>query len=108
MIPKIHYPVGRRIRNLRKHQRITQEELALWLQTVRAPITRSIVANWETGRGDVPAYCIQLIAYSLKAKVKDILPDLTCKGPIPIQIIHPSGRLVRSPQPTRPSARASV
>jgi transcriptional regulator with XRE-family HTH domain len=46
MIPKIHYPVGRRIRNIRKRQRITQEELAAWLQTVHAPITRSIVANW--------------------------------------------------------------
>ena len=108
MNPKIYYPVGRRIRNLRKRHRITQEQLAAWLQKLHAPVTRDVVANWETGRGDVPAYCIQLIAYSLKAKVKDILPDLTCKGPIPIQIIHPSGRLVRSPQPTRPSARASV
>ena len=87
MIPKIHYPVGRRIRNLRKQQRITQEELAAWLQTVHAPITRSIVANWETGRGDVPAYCIQLIAYSLGAKVTDILPDLTFKGLIAGQIL---------------------
>jgi transcriptional regulator with XRE-family HTH domain len=87
MIPKIHYPVGRRIRNLRKQQRITQEELAAWLQTVHAPITRSIVANWESGRGDVPAYCIQLIAYSLGAKVTDILPDLTFKGLIVGQIL---------------------
>jgi len=87
MNPKIHYPVGRRIRNLRKQQRITQDELAAWLQTVRAPITRSIVANWESGRGDVPAYCIQLIAYSLGAKVTDILPDLTFKGLIAGQIM---------------------
>jgi|GEM_PF-1181280 len=91
MNPKIHYPVGRRIRNLRKRQRITQDELALWLQTIRAPITRSIVANWETGRGDVPAYCIQLIAYSLGVKVSDILPDLSFKGLIAGQILPPSG-----------------
>jgi transcriptional regulator with XRE-family HTH domain len=95
MIPKIHYPVGRRIRNIRKRQRITQEELAAWLQTVHAPITRSIVANWETGRGDVPAYCIQLIAYSLGAKVTDILPDLTFKGLIAGQIMPPSGNGLR-------------
>jgi transcriptional regulator with XRE-family HTH domain len=87
MNPKIHYPVGRRIRNLRKQQRITQEELAAWLQSVHAPITRSIVANWESGRGDVPAYCIQLIAYSLGAKVTDILPDLTFKRLIAGQIL---------------------
>jgi len=52
MNPKIHYPVGHRIRNLRKQQRITQEELATWLQAVHAPITRSIVVNWESGRGE--------------------------------------------------------
>jgi transcriptional regulator with XRE-family HTH domain len=102
MNPKIHYPVGRRIRNFRKQQRITQAQLAAWLQIIRAPITRSIVANWETGRGDVPAYCIQLIAYSLKVKISDILPDLTFKGLIAGQITHPSGRLVRPQQPAGP------
>ena len=79
MKPKIQYPVGRRVREIRKRQRITQDELALWLQTLHAPITRNVIANWETGRGDVPAHCIQLIAYSLGAKVTDILPDLTFK-----------------------------
>ena len=98
MNPKIHYPVGRRIRNLRKPQRITQEELAAWLQSVHAPITRSIVANWESGRGDVPAYCIQLIAYSLRAKVTDILPDLTFKGLVAGQILP----AVTNQRPERP------
>jgi transcriptional regulator with XRE-family HTH domain len=79
MKSKIHYPVGRRVRDIRKRQRITQDELALWLQTLHAPVTRNVIANWETGRGDVPAHCIQLIAYSLGAKVTDILPDLTFK-----------------------------
>lgn len=90
MNPKIHYPVGRRIRDLRKQQRITQEELSAWLQTVHAPITRSIIANWESGRGDVPAFCIQIIAYSLGAKVADILPDLTFRGLIAGQILPSS------------------
>ena len=108
MNPKIYYPVGRRIRNLRKRHRITQEQLAAWLQKLHAPVTRDVVANWETGRGDVPAYCIQLISYWLRAKVTDLLPDLTCQGQIAIHVIHPSGRRVRQRQPTRPAARASA
>jgi len=39
----------------------------------------------------VPAYCIQLIAYSLGVKVSDILPDLSFKGLIAGQILPPSG-----------------
>jgi hypothetical protein len=38
----------------------------------------------------VPAYCIQLIAYSLGVKVADILPNLTFKGLI-------AGRLMSNP-----------
>ena len=100
MNPKIQYPVGRRIRNLRKQQRITQAELAAWLKTVHAPISRAIVANWETGRGDVPAYCIQLIAYPLGVNVADILPDLTFKEIIVAQMMDPSGSRRRNRQPT--------
>ena len=91
MKPEIQYPVGRRIRDIRKHQRITQEELAAWLNAIRAPITRCVIANWETGRGDVPANYIQLIAYSLGVKVVDILPDLTFKGLIGGQFMRPPG-----------------
>jgi transcriptional regulator with XRE-family HTH domain len=87
MNPKIQYPVGRRIHDLRKRQRITQAELSAWLHAMHAPITRDVIANWETGRSDVPAYCIQIIAYSLGVKVSDILPELTFKGLI-------SGRLM--------------
>lgn len=99
MKPKIPYPVGRRIRDIRKRQRITQLELAVWLQTLHAPITRDVIANWETGRSEAPAYCIQLIAYSLEVKVADILPDLTFKGLIASQIMHPSGSRRRHRQP---------
>ena len=94
MKPKIQYPVGRRICDLRKRQGITQEELAAWLQALRVPITRNVIANWETGRGDAPADCIQLIAYSLGVKVSDILPDLTFKGLI-------AGRLMLNPASKR-------
>ena len=101
MKPKIQHPVGRRVRDIRKRQRITQDELALWLQTLHAPITRNVIANWETGRGDVPAHCIQLIAYSLGVKVADILPDLTFKELIARHVMpKASGHVVGSPAAT--------
>ena len=83
---KIPYSIGRRIRDLRKRQRITQTELATWLHTLKTQITRAMIANWEIGRGEVPAGYIQLIAYSLGVKVADLLPDLTLKGFISGQI----------------------
>jgi transcriptional regulator with XRE-family HTH domain len=79
MKPSINHQVGRRVREIRKRHRLTQDELAAWLHAIHAPITRSVVANWESGRCDVPAFCIQLIAHSLQVKVTDILPDLTFK-----------------------------
>ena len=85
--------IGRRIRDARKSQKITQMKLAARLQSLRAPISRAIIANWETGRGNVPAYCIQIVAYSLGTKVADLLPDLTVKeitvGPLESRHAHP-------------------
>jgi len=102
MKPKIQSPVGRRVRDIRKRQRITQDELALWLQTLHAPVTRNVIANWETGRGDVPAHCIQLIAYSLGAKVTDILPDLTFKELIARHVMpKASGKTIAPPVATK-------
>ena len=79
MKPSIQHQVGRRIRDIRKRHRLTQEELAVWLHIIHTPVTRNVVANWESGRCEVPAFCIQLIAYSLQVKVTEILPDLTFK-----------------------------
>ena len=107
MKPKIQYPVGRRVRDIRKRQRITQDELALWLQTLHAPITRNVIANWETGRGDVPAHCIQLIAYSLGAKVTDILPDLTFKELIARHVVPKASRKAIAPLAAIESATVS-
>lgn len=78
MKPGIQHQAGRRVRDIRKRHRLAhQEELAAWRRALHAPITRRVVANWESGRSDVPALCIQLIAPSLQVKVSDILPDLT-------------------------------
>jgi transcriptional regulator with XRE-family HTH domain len=95
MNPKIPHSIGRRIRDLRKRQRITQKELAAWLHTLNMPITRAMIANWETGRGEVSVGYIQLIAYSLGVKVADLLPDLTFKGVIAGQIMHSDRRRKR-------------
>ena len=80
MKPEIQYPVGRRVRDIRKRQRITQEELAAWLHALRTPITRSVIANWETGRAAVLADYIPVLAYVLQVEVADILPRLTLKN----------------------------
>jgi len=87
MKPSIQHQVGRRVREIRKRHRLTQEELAAWLHAIHAPITRSVVANWESGRCDVPAFCIQIIAHSLQVKVTDILPDLTFKELIAMHLM---------------------
>ena len=101
MKPGIQYQVGRRVRDIRKRHRLTQEELAAWLRAVHAPITRSVVANWESGRSDVPALCIQLIAPSLQVIVSDILPDLTFKERVTRQLMpRPPGHTGAAPAAT--------
>ncbi|MBU6410006.1 MAG: helix-turn-helix domain-containing protein [Verrucomicrobia bacterium] len=94
MKPIIQAQVGRRIRDIRKRHRLTQEELAAWLHALHPPITRNMVANWETGRCDVPAFCIQLIAHSLQVKVSDILPDLTFKEVIARHVMPKASKQV--------------
>jgi transcriptional regulator with XRE-family HTH domain len=100
MKSKIRQLIGRRICRFRHQHLISQAELAAMLNTFHPPITRDVVANWETGRTEAPAYCIQLIAFSLEAKVADILPDLTFKEIIVGQMMDPSGSRRRNRQPT--------
>lgn len=104
----IQQPLGHRIREFRKRQSITQEELAMWLQSPHTPVTHQMIANWEIGRGDVPAGCIQLLAYSLGVKVADILPDLTLKELISQQLMKPPGKFRRCRTQTEPSTGASL
>ena len=70
---------GQKVRTLRRRHHCTQDELSRLLRFQRAPISREILANWESGRTEVPAHWIPLIAYVLRAKVTHILPDLTLK-----------------------------
>jgi hypothetical protein len=47
----------------------SQQELSVWLRAFQAPITRDMVANWETGRATVPAVYIPVLAYALQVEV---------------------------------------
>ena len=75
----IYSQIGLRVRQLRRQQNRSQDELSVWLRAFHAPITRDMIANWETGRAVVPAVYIPVLAYALKAEVADILPGLTLK-----------------------------
>jgi DNA-binding transcriptional regulator YiaG len=75
----IYSQIGLRVRQLRRQQHRSQDELSVWLRAFHAPITRDMIANWETGRAVVPAVYIPVLAYALKVEVADILPRLTLK-----------------------------
>jgi transcriptional regulator with XRE-family HTH domain len=102
MKPKIHPTVGRRICQLRHEHGISQEKLAASLNAFHPPITRHVVANWETGRTEVPAYCIQLIACLLEEKIPDILPDLSFEEINARQTMEAAGSRRQNCQPAAP------
>jgi hypothetical protein len=76
----IHCQIGLRLRKFRRQQRRSQRELSVWLCACHAPITRDMIANWETGRAAVLAVYIPVLAYALQVEVADILPRLTLRN----------------------------
>lgn len=68
--------IGIRLRKLRQNRRKSQHVLAATLHAFNVPITRDMLANWETCRSDVPARFIPFLAYALDAEVTDFLPNL--------------------------------
>jgi transcriptional regulator with XRE-family HTH domain len=68
--------IGIRLRTLRQSRRKSQHVLAATLHAFNVPITRDMLANWETCRSDVPARFIPFLAYALDAEVTDFLPNL--------------------------------
>jgi hypothetical protein len=91
-----YFQIGLRVRQLRRQQHRSQDELSVWLRAFHAPITRDMIANWETGRAVVPSFYIPVLAYALKVEVADILPRLTLKDLKASQIMpmfrRPRGR----------------
>ncbi len=68
--------VGLRLRALRRHRRQSQHALAATLKAINVPISRSMLANWETCRTDVSAHFVPFLAYALEADVTELLPNL--------------------------------
>ena len=68
--------LGARLRSLRSNAHNSQQALADRCRGLGLPITRDMIASWETNRAEMPAQLIPLIAYALNAQVADLLPDL--------------------------------
>src|SRR5437879_5246865 len=68
--------LGDRLRSLRRSAHKSQPALADVCRGLGLPITRDMIASWETNRAEMPAQLIPLIAYALNAQVADLLPDL--------------------------------
>src|SRR5205809_5209205 len=68
--------LGAKLRSLRSNAHYSQQALADRCRGLGLPITRDMIANWETNRAEMPAQLIPLVAYALNAQVADLLPDL--------------------------------
>ncbi len=63
-------PLGERIRDLRKHQRITLRELG-----ARVGVSHSAVSKWESGDSQVPSDLISEIAAALRVTPGSLFED---------------------------------
>jgi len=73
---RFYVDVGRRIQGLRSTKGLTQAELGLRLDP---PVTRSSVANLESGRQRVLLHTVVQLAAILKCELRDLVP-LTDEG----------------------------
>jgi len=87
--------LGDRLRSLRRKAHKSQYELADEWRALGLPITRDMIANWETNRAQIPARFIPLIAFSLNAGVADLSGHSGCNcrstalGPTESPAYHP-------------------
>ena len=75
MTPDPMDPVAFRQRIERKRIRLTQRALSGHLHQMGVCISRSVIANWETARGTIPAWLVPFLARSLGVQVAALLPD---------------------------------
>ena len=99
--------LGARLRSLRSNAHNSQQALADRCRGLGLPITRDMIANWETNRAEIPAQLIPFIAYTLNAEVADLLPDLRMSafGDLP-RILATVGAPRKSSEPQKPSTQA--
>src|SRR5438034_9683391 len=99
--------LGARLRSLRSNAHNSQQALADRCRGLGLPITRDMIANWETNRAEIPARLIPFIAYTLNAQVTDLLPDLRRSAFAGLQRISASpGDPTKNAQTQNPSAQA--
>ena len=80
MIPQFDN-LGLRLRALRRCVFKSQSAFARHCTQLGVPVTRSLVANWELGRTEIPAPMIPFLAHALKARVRDLLPEFGQPSP---------------------------
>jgi len=106
--------LGDRLRALRLNSCKSQQAFADYCQLCGVPVTRDMVANWETCRAEMPAQLIPFIAYLLNAEVTDLLPNLTTPVADNLQRISlpfapPAKRaLLRRPKIKAPAAASQL
>src|SRR5438128_12117884 len=69
--------VGLRLGPLRQRRHHSQRSLAAEFKRLGLPITRAMLANYESGRRDVPARFIPIIAHILGVHITFLLPPLS-------------------------------
>ena len=70
MVDDIRVSFGRRLREVRKEQGISQEKLA-----ASAGLARNFVSMIETGKRNVTIATVQKLARALKCRLADLMPD---------------------------------
>lgn len=69
-ISKVYKIFGKKLAEARKKQGLTQEKLA-----VASSLSRSSIANIESGRQAIPLHTLLLIANALKIPAAELLPQ---------------------------------
>jgi transcriptional regulator with XRE-family HTH domain len=73
--------IGDRIRRLRKLRGWTQEKFARKLRAAGCPITRDIVARWETRETTVSDIRLPGVARVLRVSIADLFPPMRRSNP---------------------------
>ena len=67
--------VGQKIRQLRKRQGLTQEQLAAQLQTNNCDVTRSALAKMEAGQRHIYVDELKLLTSLLQVSYEELLSE---------------------------------
>lgn len=77
-IEPLYADLGRRIRDSRREQGLTQEQLGARLAP---PVTRASIANIETGKQRVLVHTLMQLAEAMKMPLEELLPKAVVNSP---------------------------